>query len=51
MEQTALMDILNAYIAECNVLNKIVIAAVDGQTTLVVHLRFAVAEDVDVVVC
>ena len=48
LSDTSLVDILYADIVEEDVSHEVVVAAIDGETSLVIHLRFTLAEDVDV---
>ena len=41
---------LDADIVEGDVLHRVAVAAVDGQTALIIHLRLVLAEDVDVLI-
>ena len=50
LRDTSLFNLLDADIVKDNVADKVVIAAVDGQTALIVHLRLCLSKNVDVLV-
>ena len=50
MHDTSLAYLLNAYVVERDVLHVVAVAAVDGQASLIIHLRLALAQYVDVFV-
>ena len=50
LEQRTLVYVLDAYVVEEYVFDVVVVSAVDGHATLVIDLRFALADDVDVLV-
>ena len=48
MKEATLMNLLDADIVEKHILHIVVVATIDGHASLVIHLRFALAKDVDV---
>ena len=46
----ALMDVFDAYVVEGDIFHEVVVTTVDGEASLVVYLRLALAEDVDIVI-
>ena len=50
VQETSLTEAFDTDIVEKDVANKVIVACVDGQAALVVHLRFALAEDIEILV-
>ena len=45
-----MMYVFDAYVVEGDIFHEVVVATVDGEASLVVYLRLALAEDVDIVI-
>lgn len=50
LKDGTLMDVLNPNVVEEDVLDVVVVSAVDGEASLVIHLRLALTQDVDVLI-
>ena len=50
VKEAAILYLLNADIVEEHVADDVAVAAVDGQTALVVHLRLGLPQDIDILI-